>query len=41
MTKGSRRLRRPTWDDIDRIAKILCKLAAEAAKLILALHGVR
>jgi hypothetical protein len=41
MANRSRRLRRPTWDDVDRIVRIACKLAEEAARLILAAHGVR
>jgi hypothetical protein len=41
MEKRSRRFRRPTWDDADRIVQIICKLAEEAARMILAIHGVR
>jgi hypothetical protein len=41
MTNRSRRFRRPNWDDADRIVRIVCKLADEAVKLILSLHGVR
>jgi hypothetical protein len=41
MPKHNRRFRRPTWDDADRIVRIACKLADEAARLILALQGVR
>jgi hypothetical protein len=41
MVKRTHRFRRPTWDDVDRIVQIACKLAEEAARLILAIHGVR
>jgi len=41
MTSRNRRFRRPTWDDAERIVRIICRLADEAAKLILSLHGVR
>ena len=41
MTSNRHRFRRPTWDDVDRIIRIACKLADEAARLILAIHGVR
>jgi hypothetical protein len=39
--KRHRRFRRPTWDDANRIVQIICKLAEEAARVILAIHGVR
>jgi hypothetical protein len=41
MEKHNRRFRRPTWGDIERMVQIACKLADEAARLILAIHGVR
>jgi hypothetical protein len=41
MRERSRRFRRPTWDDADRIVKIISRLAEEAARVILAVHGVR
>jgi hypothetical protein len=41
MEKHSRRFRRPNWDDVDRIVAVACRLAKEAARVILALHGVR
>jgi hypothetical protein len=33
--------RRPTWDDTDRIVQIICRLADEAVRMIMALHGAR
>ena len=41
MKKRRHRFQRPNWDDVERIVGIVCKLAAEAARLILSLHGVR
>jgi hypothetical protein len=41
MTSPTRRFRRPNWNDAERIVRIICRLADEAVKLILALHGVR
>jgi hypothetical protein len=41
MRKRSCRFRRPTWDGVNRIVQIICKLADEAARVILAIHGVR
>ena len=33
--------RRPILDDVSRVARIVCELAAEAVRMILALRGVR
>jgi hypothetical protein len=41
MTGHKRGFRRPNRDDVNQIIQIICKLADEAAKLILAIHGVR
>jgi hypothetical protein len=34
-------LQGPTWDDADRLVRIVCKIVNQAVKLILALHGIR
>jgi hypothetical protein len=33
--------RRPSLDDANQVARIVCELAAQAVKMILALRGVR